>query len=129
MANETSRSTTHPGWRGNYLLMQSAREDAETLGRDPEAAHRGAEHVGRNVGHAAPTDEHRSDEGAGMMPPWMRTLIKVWKGELTEEEKKRSKEVQEDFRESLRCGKAMLDGEEFWLMPECRNERQDAGGK
>lgn len=64
-----------------------------------------------------------------MMPLWMRTLIKVWKGELIEEERKKSKEIQDDSRESIKCGKAMLDGEEYWLIPECKEQDRGVSGE
>ena len=58
---------------------------------------------------------------------WLKTLIRFWRGELIEEEKRRSQEAVDEARNVIAESCAMLDGEAGWLRPiqrkSCDGER------
>ena len=58
---------------------------------------------------------------------WLKTLIRFWKGELIEEEKRRSQEEVDEARNVIAESRAMLNGEANWLRPiqrkSCDGER------
>ena len=119
MAEDDWRASagTFVGCWGYCLLMQVAFQDDGPFSRDPKAAHRGTEPVKRDV-HNAPAVVQQQRKAKGeVMLSWVKTLVRIWRGELLEEERRRSKETVDEVRESLKCTKAMLDGEDSWLVP------------
>lgn len=64
--------------------------------------------------------------GQGRMS-WIRAFIRFWRGEQFIEEEKLSKRVIEDAREAIRETRAVMDGEDSWLMRQHDQEITDKG--
>jgi hypothetical protein len=47
----------------------------------------------------------------------LKSLLKLWSGEMFEEEKDKSREDLKDAKEAIKETRAMLDGEDNWLLP------------
>lgn len=47
----------------------------------------------------------------------LSSLLRIWKGEILHEEKEKSQQALIEAREAIRETRAMLDGEECWLLP------------
>ena len=54
---------------------------------------------------------------------WLRTLVDIWSGDFWREEREKSREVLEDARRVVNESRAMLDGEDDWLIPLERRRR------
>lgn len=126
MGNSTTGSGAHIGRRCDWSPYETPVQDNRPSGGNTEAANGRAVLVVGDVNYATAINAGRATAGARMIP-WVKTLIKVWRGELEREEKEETAKAHEEARRSIECGKAMLDGEEYWLVRE--DKRGSYGGE
>lgn len=122
MGNASSNSRVDVGCWRHCLTVQDPDQNDRLLDRDAEATSRRTSITGRDGDHVTSALQYRQGrkqrQGQGVtMFAWIQTLVKIWRGELLEEEIKQSKRSVAEVRESLSCTRAMLDGEDEWLKP------------
>jgi len=78
---------------------------------------------GGNGYNASSIMQGRSGERGAKSMKWIRTFIDIWSGDFWKEERERSREVLEDTRRVINESRAMLDGEDDWLIPLERRRR------
>lgn len=58
---------------------------------------------------------------------WWRSLKQIVFGDVVGDEEEKSTQVRDDARKAIEESRAILDGEEFWLMRPDRKERNHCG--
>ena len=87
-----------------------------------DPAHRRAGTDDRNGYNASPVVPNRPGKGKGRrggesQMNFFRTLMDIWTGDFWKDEREKSQMVLESTRRVINESRAMLDGEDGWLIP------------
>ena len=120
---KTLRGSWPPPGRGCDLdVVSVAIQDCGSGIGTPASTH-GRTGIDGGNGHYAPSImQDRSGRGARPMK-LLRTLVDIWSGDFWREERERSREVLAEARKAVDESRAMLDGEDDWLIPLERRRR------
>ena len=110
--------------RDHYLaIVQADRSPAGLLYSVAQSLRRNADHPVRNVRPVIKNMRPRKDRRTAVMK-WLKTIVRLWKGELLKEEIEKSQKTMDDARQAVTDTRAMLDGEDSWLIREWRRHDQ-----
>lgn len=98
--------------------MVAVQADYKRSGFFHEALRAGSRAAHNPVGSCdpAPSTLFPSQAGRQRGMSWIKTLMKFWKGQPFANELERSKKCVEEAREAIRETRAVMDGEDSWLM-------------
>ena len=112
-----------PGCGCNLDVIPIIIPDCGSGGGTIASAHRRESVDGGNGYNASPIMQNRPNGWGARPMKWIRTLTDIWSGDFWKEERERSREVLEDARRAVNESRAMLDGEDDWLIPLGRRRR------
>lgn len=105
-------------------FVQIARQDAGCVLKDDRPAGRGSKSAYRNVWDAPAAMP--PGPGEERMSLW-KSLKQILVGNILSDEEEKSTQVRNDARRAIEETRAILDGEEFWLMRPDRENRNHCG--